>query len=234
MKTNNNLIGLYFSISKSIIKLFILYISFKWYGISGYILLFLFEKLYNLLINKIYDLSNISFIDKINILKEIFTSDIKTKEVIITDDLLKKFGNVLEQMKSNVKINDEGECYFRILTYKLNDYYWRKLNKIEIEKSIIKSNNLGDKLFKKINIKKEPPFEIIIIKEGINKNRVIFKYTHLIPDIYAQQFIKIIKDEHFLNINEPSIILDSIFELILFPIHIILELIIIIIFYIMN
>ena len=29
----------------------------------------------------------------------------KTEEVIITDDLLKRFGNALEQMKSNVKIN---------------------------------------------------------------------------------------------------------------------------------
>ena len=230
----NNLINFCFALSISTIKLLILCILFKWYGISGYIILFLFERFYIILINKLYDLSYISLIDQIWILKEIFSSDIKIKEVIINDDLLKKFENVIEQIKAIIQIIDDKNYFFRIMTYKLNNYYWRKLNKIELEKSIIKSNNLEDKLFKKININKESLFQIFISKEAINKNRVIVKFTNLIPGIYLQQLIKIIKNEHILNINEPSKILDFIFELILFPIHIILDLIIIILFYIKN
>ena len=230
----NNLINFCFALSISTIKLLILCILFKWYGISGYIILFLFERFYIILINKLYDLSYISLIDQIWILKEIFSSDIKIKEVIINDDLLKKFENVIEQIKAIIQIIDDKNYFFRIMTYKLNNYYWRKLNKIELEKSIIKSNNLEDKLFKKININKESLFQIFISKEAINKNRVIVKFTNLIPGIYLQQLIKIIKNEHILDINEPSKILDFIFELILFPIHIILDLIIIILFYIKN
>ena len=125
--------------------------------------------------------------------------------------------------------------FFRILTYKLNNYYFRKLNKIEIEKCVIKSDNeLGDKIKKKINIKIEPLFQIFISNDKQNKNRIIFKYTHLIPELYAETFIKIVKDEHIYNINEPNKILNLIFDFFLFPIQIILEIIIIILFYTHN
>ena len=113
----NNLINFCFALSISTIKLLILCILFKWYGISGYIILFLFERFYIILINKLYDLSYISLIDQIWILKEIFSSDIKIKEVIINDDLLNKFENVIEQIKAIIQIIDDKNYFFIIMKY---------------------------------------------------------------------------------------------------------------------
>ena len=226
----------YFGAITSIIKLFILYIQTKSYGISGYLFLFLYIKIYQIIINKIFNLSPISFSDQINILREIFSSYIKIKEAIIDDNDYQIFENLIEQITMNYNnIIKADKYFFRILTYKLNNYYFRKLNKIEIEKCVIKSDNeLGDKIKKKINIKIEPLFQIFISNDKQNKNRIIFKYTHLIPELYAETFIKIVKGEHIYNINEPNKIVILIFEFFLFPIQIILEIIIIILFYTHN
>ena len=220
----------------SIIKLIILYILTKSYGIAGYLFLFLYIKIYQIIIYKIYNLFPISFSDQVNILREIFSSHIIIKEAIIDDNNYQNFENIIEQIKMNYNnIIKADKYFFRILTYKLNNYYFRKLNKIEIEKCVIKSDNeLGDKIKKKINIKIEPLFQIFISNDKQNKNRIIFKYTHLIPELYAETFIKIVKDEHIYNINEPNKILNLIFDFFLFPIQIILEIIIIILFYTHN
>ena len=184
-----------------------------------------------MIINKIYNLFQISFSDQINILRHIFSSYIKIKEAIINDNLYQDFENIIEHIKTkNDIINDKN---LRILTYKLNNYYFRNLNKFEIEKCFIKSDDdLRDKLMKKINIKNEPLFQIFISNDRKNKNRIILKYTYLIPEIFCETFIKAVKGEHIYNINHPSKILVLIFEFILFPIQIILEIIIIILFYI--
>ena len=233
----SKILQVYFGAITSIIKLFILYILTKSFGISGYLFLFLYIKIYQIIINKILNLSPISFSDQINILREIFSSYIKIKEAIIDDNDYQNFENLIEQIKNkiNIIINDDDKYFFRILTYKLNNYYFRKLNKIEIEKCVIKTDNeFGNKLMKKINIKKEPLFQIFISNDKKNKNRIILKYTHLIPELYSEKFIKIVKGEHIYNINEPNKIVILIFEFFLFPIQIILEIIIIILFYIKN
>ena len=164
----SKILQVYFGAITSIIKLFILYILTKSFGISGYLFLFLCIKIYQIIINKIFNLSPISFSDQINILGEIFSSYIKIKEAIIDDNDYQNFENLIEQIKNKINIiinddDDDGKYFFRILTYKLNNYYFRKLNKIEIEKCVIKTDNeFGNKLMKKINIKKEPLFQIFI------------------------------------------------------------------------
>jgi len=232
MKLDESL-QVYFGSITSIIKLIILYILTKIYGIFGYTFLFLCIKIYQIIINKIYNLFPISFSNQINILRHIFSSYIKIKEAIINDNLYQDFENIIEQIKTKIDIINDKNNFLRILTYKLNNYYFRNLNKFEIEKCIIKSeDDLRDKLMKKINIKNEPLFQIFISNNKKNKNRIILKYTHLTPEIFCETFIKAVKGEHIYNINHPSKILVLIFEFILFPIQIILEIIIIILFYI--
>ena len=225
-----NSIDAYFGLMTSIIKLFILYLLTKWYGVSGYIFLFLFLRIYYIIINKIYNLANLSFVDQINILKEIFTSNIRTKEAIIFNN--NYFEKLLKDMTEYVF--PKPNKLFRKFIYKWNNIYWIKLNKLDIEKTIIRGDNLDDKINKKINIKKDPISQIFILNKGQEVNKVIYKYSYLIDEIYAEQFMKLILGSHFKNINEPSKIVDLIFEFIVFPIQIFLEIIIIIIFYIKN
>ena len=231
----SKILQVYFGAITSIIKLFILYILTKSFGISGYLFLFLYIKIYQMIINKIYNLFPISFSNQINILRHIFSSYIKIKEAIIDDNDYQNFENLIEQIKNkiNIIINDDDKYFFRILTYKLNNYYFRNLDKFEIEKCFIKSDDdLRDKLMKKINIKNEPFVQIFISNDRKNKNRIILKYTDLTLEIFCETFIKAVRGEHIYDINYPSKILDLIFEFILFPIQIILEIIIIILFYI--
>ena len=225
-----NSIDAYFGLMTSIIKLFILYLLTKWYGVSGYIFLFLFLRIYYIIINKIYNLANLSFVDQINILKEIFISNIRTKEAIILNN------NYFEKLlKDMTEYNfSEPNKLFRKFIYKWNNIYWIKLNKLDKEKLIIRGDNLDDKINKKINIKKDPISQIFILNKGQEVNKVVYKYSYLIDEIYAEQFMKLILGSHFKNINEPSKIVVLIFEFIVFPIQIFLEIIIIIIFYIKN
>ena len=68
----SKILQVYFGAITSIIKLFILYILTKSFGISGYLFLFLYIKIYQIIINKIFNLSPISFSDQIDILRETF------------------------------------------------------------------------------------------------------------------------------------------------------------------
>ena len=224
-----NSIEIYLGSMTSIIKLFIIYLLSKWYGISGYIFCFLFLRIYYIILNRLFKFDYISIFDQINILREIFSSKIKSKETIILEEEYDNFKSLLNNIRENntvIKYNN----FFRTFVYKWNNFYWRQLNKNEISKAIIKGDNLNDKINKKINIRKEPLFQILIIGNNKKGNKVIIKYTYLINELYVEQFIKIIKNIHFKNINEPNKILDLIFEFIFYPIHIILEIIIIFIF----
>ena len=224
-----NSIEIYLGSMTSIIKLFIIYLLSKWYGISGYIFCFLFLRIYYIILNRLFKFDYISIFDQINILREIFSSKIKSKETIILEEEYDNFKSLLNNIRENntvIKYNN----FFRTFVYKWNNFYWRQLNKNEISKAIIKGDNLNDKINKKINIRKEPLFQILIIGNNKKGNKVIIKYTYLINELYVEQFIKIIKNIHFKNINEPNKILDLIFEFIFYPIHIFLEIIIIFIF----
>ena len=224
-----NSIEIYLGSMTSIIKLFIIYLLSKWYGISGYIFCFLFLRIYYIILNRLFKFDYISIFDQINILREIFSSKIKSKETIILEEEYDNFESLLNNIRENnivIKYNN----FFRTFVYKWNNFYWRQLNKNEISKAIIKGDNLNDKINKKINIRKEPLFQILIIGNNKKGNKVIIKYTYLINELYVEQFIKIIKNIHFKNINEPNKILDLIFEFIFYPIHIFLEIIIIFIF----
>ena len=224
-----NSIEIYLGSMTSIIKLFIIYLLSKWYGISGYIFCFLFLRIYYIILNRLFKFDYISIFDQINILREIFSSKIKSKETIILEEEYDNFKSLLNYIRENntvIKYNN----FFRTFVYKWNNFYWRQLNKNEISKAIIKGDNLNDKINKKINIRKEPLFQILIIGNNKKGNKVIIKYTYLINELYVEQFIKIIKNIHFKNINEPNKILDLIFEFIFYPIHIFLEIIIIFIF----
>lgn len=217
----------FFCLMVSIIKLSIIYLLSKWYGLSGYIFLFLFQRIYYIIIYQIYNLEYISISDQINLLKEIFSSKIRTKLAILYEDEYEFFESLLKNIKDYNITNYDN--FFKTFTYKWNNYYWRKLNKTEIQKAIIKGDNLDDKIYKKIKIKSEPLFQILILSKG-KITIVILKYTYLINDLYAEQFIKAIRRTHIKTINEPSKILNLIVEFLLFPIQIFFDIIIIISF----
>ena len=160
-----------------------------------------------------------------DILREIFSSKIKIKEITILEEEYDYLESILNDIKEIIFRSNNN--IFRTFIYKLNNLYWRKLNKIEINKIIIKGDNLNDKINKKINFIKEPLFQIFVLGNNKKDTKVIIKYTYLINELYVDSFIRIIKRNHIYNINEPNKIIDLIFEFILYPIHIILEIIII-------
>ena len=77
---NLNLLIPYYASMTSILKIFILYILSKWYGIAfGFPFVFLFFKAYQIIINKRYNFLPFTLFDYFHILKSIFQKIILKK-----------------------------------------------------------------------------------------------------------------------------------------------------------
>ena len=181
--------------------------------------------------NKIYDLGYITIYDQINILEEIFSSKIKTKEAIISKEQSDYLESILNHIREN-NFNKSNNNIFRTFVFKWNNYYWRKLNEEEIEKNILyntENDNLEKKLKKKFNLLKEPSYKLFLLENEKNTFKIIFKFNSIINEKYANllnDFIKknIIKENKEYKKNK---FIKIIFDFISYPIDLIFEILVI-------
>ena len=217
----------------SILKFFILFILSKWYGISfGYPFLFLFFRVYKIIINKRYNLSSLSLKEEYIILKYIITGKIYIKEINIKPDINKKKEDIVKIIKEFL---NSYNIFKRLLFFKWNNYYWRKLDEKEIEENIfycLEDENLKKKLNKKFNLLKEPSYKIYFIEKEKNNYKIIFKYNSLINEKYSVLLNNLINENN--NNKEIKIkeekgnkIIKIIIDFITYPIYLILETLII-------
>ena len=126
----------------------------------------------------------------------------------------------------------------RALVYKWNNYYWGKLNEQQIDKQIIDNQeNIENKLNKKFNMLKEPPYKIFLI-ENKNENslKIIFKYNSLINEKYGLLLDNYLNEMNIKEIkkNQMNKLLKVLIDFVGYPIQIILEILVIIFLSIKN
>ena len=110
---NLNLLIPYYASMTSILKIFILYILSKWYGISfAYPFIFLFFKTYQIIISRKYNFFPLSLFDYFQILKSIykknFIKEINLKNNIQKEEIIKlwkKFINNINELKKVIIYN---------------------------------------------------------------------------------------------------------------------------------
>ena len=224
-----NILTPYYAGMTSILKFFALYILSKWYGISfGYPFIFLFFKIYQIIMSKKYNLSSFSIVDQFLIIKSLLFNKIYIKEINLKSYNNKKKENIMQKLKEFIK---ENSSFKRIIYYKLNNFYWRNLEEKEIDIVIIdKIDNLDNKLNKKFNLLREPSYKFFLLENGSEVLKIIFKYNSLINESHIDLLIE------FLNGNDNKItkkkkinkILKIFFEFIIYPIYTFFEILIII------
>ena len=145
---HGNIIAQYYAGMTTILKFFILYILSKWYSILfGFPFLYLYFRIYKIIINKKYNLFSLSLKDQYLILKSIFSGKININEINLDKNSKKE--DIIKIIKEFINNN---YIFKRILVYKWNNYYWRQLNEKEIEKNINIDNNIDNELNKKFNL----------------------------------------------------------------------------------
>ena len=231
-----NVITPYYGGMTSILKIFALYILSKWYGITfGLPFLFLFFRIYHIIINKKYNLSPLSINDQYLILKSLFFGKINTKEINLKSSTSHKKEDIIKIIKDFINNN---YTFKRALVYKWNNYYWGKLNEQQIDKQIIDNQeNIENKLNKKFNMLKEPPYKIFLI-ENKNENslKIIFKYNSLINEKYGLLLDNYLNEMNIKEIkkNQMNKLLKVLIDFVGYPIQIILETLVIIFLSIKN
>lgn len=221
----------------SILKFFLLYILSKWYGITfGLPFLFLFFRAYKIIINKKYNLSSLSLQEQYLILISILSRKINIKEIILKQDDNKKKEDIINLLKEFLNKNN---IFKRILVYKWNNYYWRKLTEKEIENNIIcniESERLEKKLKKEFNLLKESSYKIFLIENEKNSFKILFKFNSLIKEKYFDLFYDLINSEN--NKEKVETKKNKLFQLLIdfitFPIYLIFETLIILFLSIRN
>jgi hypothetical protein len=224
-----NILTPYYAGMTSILKFFALYILSKWYGISfGYPFIFLFFKIYQIIMNKRYSLSSFSIIDQFLIIKSLLFGKIYIKKINLNLYNNKKREDIIQKLKEFIK---ENSSFKRIIYYKWNNYYWRNLEEKEIDIVIIdKIDNLDSKLNKKFNFLREPSYKFFLLENGSEVFRIIFKYNSLMNDYHIDLLIKFLNGNDIKNTKKKKInkILKIFFEFITYPIQIFFEILIII------
>ena len=224
-----NILTPYYAGMTSILKFFALYILSKWYGISfGYPFIFLFFKIYQIIMNKRYNLSPFSIVDQFLIMKSLLFGKIYIKEINLKSNNNKKREDIIQKLKEFIK---ENPSFKRIIYYKWYNYYWRNLEEKEIDIVIIdKIDNLDSKLNKKINLLREPSYKFFLLENGSEVFRIIFKYNSLMNDYHVNLLIEFLNDNNIKTTKKKKInkIFKIIFEFITYPIQILFEILIII------
>ena len=224
-----NLLTPYYAGMTSILKFFALYILSKWYGISfGYPFIFLFFKIYQIIMNKRYNLSPFSIVDQFLIMVSLLFEKIYIKKIDLKSYDNKKREDIIQKLKEFIK---ENSSFKKIIYYKWNNYYWRNLEEKEIDIVIIdKIDNLDNKLNKKLNLLREPSYKFFLLENGSEVFRIIFKYNSLMNDYHVNLLIEFLNDNDIKITKKKKInkILKIIFEFITYPIQIFFEILIII------
>ena len=224
-----NILTPYYAGMTSILKFFALYILSKWYGISfGYPFIFLFFKIYQIIMNKRYSLSPFSIVDQFLIMKSLLLEKIYVKKINLKSYNNKKREDIIHKLKEFIK---ENSSFKRIIDYKWNNYYWRNLEEKEIDIVIIdKIDSLDSKLNKKFNLIREPSYKFFLLENGSEVFSIIFKYNSLMNDYHVDLLIEFLNDNDIKTTKKKKInkILKIIFEFITYPIQILFEILIII------
>ena len=224
-----NILTPYYAGMTSILKFFALYILSKWYGISfGYPFIFLFFKIYQIIMNKRYSLSSFTIVDQFLIIKSLLLEKIYIKNINLKSDNNKKKEDIIQKLKEFIK---ENSSFKRIIYYKWNNYYWKNLEEKEIDIVIIdKIDNLDSKLNKKFNLLIEPSYKFFLLENGSEILRIIFKYNSVMNDYHVDLLIEFLNGKDIKTTKKKKInkILKIVFEFIAFPIQILFEILIII------
>ena len=221
---NLNLLIPYYASMTSVLKIFILYILSKWYGISfAYPFIFLFFKAYQIIIHKRYKIFPLTTIDYIHILKSIYQKSY-IKEIKIKAN--KEKDEIIKLMKQFIALNNNLK---KILVYNFCNYYWKILtvdeiiNKVIIDKEI---NDLEKKLDKKFELLKEPSYKIYFLD---NKQKLVIKYNSInYEDVnLLAKYIEYNNEKKNINNKKLNKFVKLMIEFITFPLYLSLEIVII-------
>ena len=114
-----NLITPYYASMTSVLKFFILYILSKWYGISfAFPFIFLFFKIYQIIIFKRYNFSPLTINDYLLILKSFFQKNL-IKEIKLKSNKKEEIIRLIKQF-----INENNSLQ-KFLVYKYCNYYYK-------------------------------------------------------------------------------------------------------------
>ena len=219
------IINQYYSIMTSILKIFIIYIISNWYGFSfAFPFIFFFIRIYQIIINKIYNIYPLSLNEQLKILKCIFKDKINIKEINLKNTNIKK-EDIIKKIKEYI-----NNVYIlkRRLIYKLHNYYWAELNEKEIIKNISETEKKKDN---KIKILKEIPYKIYVIENssGINDNalKLVFQFNSLFHEKNFESLIDYLQDDNKDNNSKKkknkNKLIKICLDFISFPFQIILE-----------
>ena len=220
-----NLITPYYASMTSVLKFFILYILSKWYGISfAFPFIFLFFKIYQIIIFKRYNFSPLTINDYLLILKSFFHKNL-TKGIKLKSNKKEEIIRLIKQF-----INENNSLQ-KILVYKYCNYYYKISTGEELYKNTIiiidenKKINLDKEISKKFDLTKEPSYKIFYEEK---QEKIIIKYNHMAYESInlLEKYIDDTKDKKNKNIKSNKF-MKLIFEFISFPFYLFLEIIII-------
>ena len=220
-----NLITPYYASMTSVLKFFILYILSKWYGIFfAFPFIFLFFKIYQIIIFKRYNFSPLTINDYLLILKSFFHKNL-TKGIKLKSNKKEEIIRLIKQF-----INENNSLQ-KILVYKYCNYYYKILTGEKLYKKTIiiidenKKINLEKEISKKFDLTKEPSYKIFYEEK---QEKIIIKYNHMAYESInlLEKYIDDTKDKKNKNIKSNKF-MKLIFEFISFPFYLFLEIIII-------
>ena len=220
-----NLITPYYASMTSVLKFFILYILSKWYGIFfAFPFIFLFFKIYQIIIFKRYNFSPLTINDYLLILKSFFHKNL-TKGIKLKSNKKEEIIRLIKQF-----INENNSLQ-KILVYKYCNYYYKILTGEKLYKKTIiiidenKKINLDKEISKKFDLTKEPSYKIFYEEK---QEKIIIKYNHMAYESInlLEKYIDDTKDKKNKNIKSNKF-MKLIFEFISFPFYLFLEIIII-------
>lgn len=220
-----NLITPYYASMTSVLKFFILYILSKWYGIFfAFPFIFLFFKIYQIIIFKRYNFSPLTINDYLLILKSFFHKNL-TKGIKLKSNKKEEIIRLIKQF-----INENNSLQ-KILVYKYCNYYYKILTGEKLYKKTIiiidenKKINLDKEISKKFDLTTEPSYKIFYEEK---QEKIIIKYNHMAYESInlLEKYIDDTKDKKNKNIKSNKF-MKLIFEFISFPFYLFLEIIII-------
>ena len=220
-----NLITPYYASMTSVLKFFILYILSKWYGIFfAFPFIFLFFKIYQIIIFKRYNFSPLTINDYLLILKSFFHKNLN-KGIKLKSNKKEEIIRLIKQF-----INENNSLQ-KILVYKYCNYYYKILTGEKLYKKTIiiidenKKINLDTEISKKFDLTKEPSYKIFYEEK---QEKIIIKYNHMAYESInlLEKYIDDTKDKKNKNIKSNKF-MKLIFEFISFPFYLFLEIIII-------
>ena len=220
-----NLITPYYASMTSVLKFFILYILSKWYGIFfAFPFIFLFFKIYQIIIFKRYNFSPLTINDYLLILKSFFHKNL-TKGIKLKSNKKEEIIRLIKQF-----INENNSLQ-KILVYKYCNYYYKILTGEKLYKKTIiiidenKKINLDKEISKKFDLTKEPSYKIFYKEK---QEKLIIKYNHMTYENInlLEKYIDDTKDKKNKNVKSNKF-MKLIFEFISFPFYLFLEIIII-------